>query len=55
MADKQALGSRADSFTAHNSKLAWNLEAEVASVSLQETEGEDTTVVAVYPWAGSRS
>jgi hypothetical protein len=49
MADKQALGARADLFAAHNSKQAHDVVAAVAAVPLLETEGEDTTVAAVRP------
>ncbi len=34
MADKNALGTRANSFTAHNSKLAHDMVTVVATVSL---------------------
>jgi hypothetical protein len=34
------LGTRADSFAVHNSKLANDVEVEVATVSLQDQEGE---------------
>jgi hypothetical protein len=51
MADKQALGARGDLFTAHNSKQAHDIEAMVATVSLLEQEGEETTVAAVSPGA----
>jgi hypothetical protein len=44
MADKQALGARADLFAAHNSKQAHDV---VAADPLLEQEGEDTTVAAV--------
>ncbi len=50
MADKQALGARADLFAAHNSKQAHDV---VAAAPLLEPEGEDTTVAAVRPEAGS--
>jgi len=36
MADKQALGARADLFAAHNSKQAHNVVAAVAAVSLSD-------------------
>jgi hypothetical protein len=53
MADKQALGARADLFAAHNSKQAHDVVAAVAAVPPLEQEGEDTTVAAVRPGAGS--
>jgi hypothetical protein len=53
MADKQALGARADLFTPHNSKQTHNVVAAVAAVSLQEHKGEDPTVAAVRPGASS--
>jgi hypothetical protein len=53
MADKQALGARADLFTAHNSKQAHDVVAEVAAGPSSEQEGEDTTVAAIRPGAGS--
>jgi hypothetical protein len=55
MADRQALGARANLFAAHNSKQAHDVVAAVAAVSLLESEGEDTTVAAVAqePAAGS--
>ena len=40
MADKQALGARADLFAAHNSKQAHDVVAAVAAVSSPELEGE---------------
>ncbi len=52
-ADKQALGARADLFTAHNSKQAHDVVAAVAAAPLLESEGEDTMVVAVRPGASS--
>ncbi len=52
MADKQALGARADLFAAHNSKQAHNVVAAVAAVSLSDQEGEETTVAAIRPGAG---
>ena len=51
MADKQALGARADLFAAHNSKQAHDVVAAVAAVSLSDQEGEETTVAAVRPGA----
>ena len=51
MADKQALGARADLFAAHNSKQAQDVVAAVAAVSLSDHEGEETTVAAVRPGA----
>jgi hypothetical protein len=42
MADKQALGARADFFAAQNSKLVHSVVAAVAAVSLQEQEGRYT-------------
>jgi hypothetical protein len=53
MVDKQALGARGDLFTAHNSKQTHEVEAMVATVSLLEQEGEETTVAAVSPGASS--
>jgi hypothetical protein len=53
MADKQALGARADLFAAHNSKQAQDGVAAVAAVSSPEQEGEETTVAAIRPGAGS--
>ncbi len=52
MADKQALGARADLFAAHNSKQAHDVVAAVAAVSLSDQEGEETTVAAVRPGGG---
>jgi hypothetical protein len=52
MADKQALGARADFFAAHNSKQAHDVVAAVAAVSLSDQEGEETTVAAVRPGVG---
>ena len=52
MADKQALGARADLFAAHNSKQAHDVVAAVAAVSLSDQEGEETTVAAVCPGVG---
>jgi hypothetical protein len=49
MADKQALGARADLFAAHNSKQAHDVAAAVPDVSFQEQEGKDPTVAAVRP------
>jgi hypothetical protein len=43
MADKQALGARADLFAAHNSKQAHG----------PEQEGEETTVAVIHPGAGN--
>jgi hypothetical protein len=54
MADKQALGARADLFAAHNSKQAHDVVAAVAAVSLSDQEGEETTVAAVRPGGGGR-
>jgi hypothetical protein len=51
MADKNALGNRANSFTPHNSKLAHDMVTVVATVSLQEQEGKDTMVAAARPGA----
>ncbi len=53
MADKQALGARADLFAAHNSKQAYDVVAAVAAGPSSEQEGEDTTVSEVRPGAGS--
>jgi hypothetical protein len=44
MADKQALGARADLFAAHNIKQAHDVVAAVAAAPPLEQEGEDTTV-----------
>ena len=52
MADKQALGARADLFTAHNSKQAHDVVAAVAAISLSDQEAEETTVAAVRPGVG---
>jgi hypothetical protein len=52
MADKQALGARADLFAAHNSKQAHDVVAAVAAVSLSDQEGGETTVAAVRPGGG---
>jgi hypothetical protein len=52
MADKQALGARADLFAAHNSKQAHDVVAVVAAVSSSDQEGEETTVAAVRPGVG---
>ncbi len=54
MADKQALGARADLFAAHNSKQAHDVVAAVATVPSSEQEGEETTVAAIHPGASSR-
>ncbi len=53
MADKQALGARADLFAAHNSKQTHDVVAAVAPGPSLDQEGEDTTVAAVRPGAGS--
>jgi hypothetical protein len=53
MADKQALGARADLFATHNSKQAHDVVAAVAAGPSSEQEGENTTVAAVPPGAGS--
>ncbi len=53
MADKQVLGARADLFTAHNSKQAHDVVVAVAAVSSPKQEGEETTVAAIRPGAGS--
>jgi hypothetical protein len=53
MADKQALGARADLFAAHNSKQAHDVVAVVAAAPLLESDVEDTMVAAVRPEAGS--
>jgi hypothetical protein len=53
MADKQALGARADLLAAHNSKQAHNVVAAVAAVASLEQEGEETTVAAIRPGASS--
>jgi hypothetical protein len=54
MADKQALGARANLFAAHNSKQVHYVVAAVAAVSSPEQEGEETTVAAICPGASSR-
>ncbi len=54
MADKQALGARADLFAAHNSKQAHDVVAAVAAVPSPEQEGEEATVAAIRPGASSR-
>ena len=54
MADKQALGARADLFAAHNSKQVHDVVAAVAAVSLSDQEGEETTVAAVRPGGGGQ-
>ncbi len=53
MADKQALGASADLFAAHNSKQAHDVVAAVSAVPSPEQEGEETTVAAIRPGAGS--
>jgi hypothetical protein len=53
MADKQALGARADLFATHNSKQAHDVVAAVAAVSSPEQEGEETTVAAISPGVDS--
>jgi hypothetical protein len=53
MADKQALGARADLFATHNSKKAHDVMAAVAAVSSPEQEGEETPVAAIRPGVGS--
>jgi hypothetical protein len=53
MADKQALGARVDLFAVHNSKQAHDVVAAVAAVSSPDQEGEETTVAAIRPGAGS--
>jgi hypothetical protein len=53
MADKQALGARADLFAAHNSKQAHDVVAVVAAVSSPEQEGEETTEAAIRPDSGA--
>ena len=53
MADKQALGARADLFAAHNSKQAHDVVAAVAAVASPDQEGEETTVAAIRPGTGS--
>ncbi len=53
MADKQALGARADLFASHNSKQVHDVVAGVAAVSSPEQEGEETTVAAIRPQAGN--
>jgi hypothetical protein len=52
MADKQALGARADLFPAHNSKQAHDVVAAVAAVPSPEQEGEETTVASIRPRDG---
>jgi hypothetical protein len=53
MADKQALGAKAYLFAAHNSKQAHDVVAAVAAGPSLDQEGEDTTVAAIRPGAGS--
>ncbi len=53
MEDKQALSARADLFAAHNSKQGHNVVAAVAASYSPEQEGEETTVAAIRPGAGS--
>ncbi len=53
MADKQALGARADLFAAHNSKQAHNVVAGVAPVASPDQEGEEATVAAIRPGTSS--
>ncbi len=50
--DKQALGARADS-SSDNGKLAHDVKAAVAAVSLKKIENEDATVVAGLTGASS--
>jgi hypothetical protein len=50
VADKQALGARADLLVSHNSKHAHNVLAAVAASPFQE-QGEEPTVEAVRPGA----
>ncbi len=47
MADKKALGTRADLFATHISKHAHDMVVAVAAVFLQEQEGEEPTVAVV--------
>jgi hypothetical protein len=53
MADKQALGAREHLFAAHNSKQAHKVVVAVATVSLQEQEGEEPAMAAVRSGASS--
>jgi hypothetical protein len=53
MADKQALGARADLLATHNSKQAHNVVAAGAAVPSPEQEGEETMVAAIRLGAGS--
>ncbi len=53
MADKQALGTRADLCATHNSKEAHDVVAAVAAISSPEQEVEETTEAAIRPGAGS--
>jgi hypothetical protein len=53
IADKKALGARADLFATHNSKQAHDVVAAVVAVFLLESAGEDTTVAVVPPGASS--
>ena len=48
MADKQALGARADLFAAHNSKQAHDVVAAVAAISLSDLANYGASE-AVYP------
>ncbi|MFN9910626.1 MAG: hypothetical protein ACK56F_31705, partial [bacterium] len=47
------MGARADLCAAHNSKQAHDVVAGVAAVSSPDQEGEETTVAAIRPGAGS--
>ncbi len=47
------MGARADLYAAHNSKQAHDVVAAVAAVSSPDQEGEETTVAAIRPGAGS--
>jgi hypothetical protein len=53
MADKQALGARADLFATHNHKQAHDVVAALDAVSLLEPEGKETTMATVHPGASS--
>ncbi len=49
MTHKQWVHARTDCFAAHDNKLANDVVAAVDATSLQEQEGEDTSVAAVCP------
>jgi hypothetical protein len=53
MQDKQALGTRVDFFAAHHQRLAHDVGAAVAAISLEEPE-DKPVVAAVRPSGGKR-